>query len=272
IAFGSLAALLASIFGILGISISRTLGKQKEAQQALARSEYQHRQLLDDAPDSMIIHNLDEVLYVNATAVTLHGAESRDALIGLDPIELVPVDQRDAIARHRQETLSRGEINSTTLVGRRRLDGTVVETDTMGIPIDWDGQSCILIQSRDVTEQRAAQREIAEREAQLTAFMEHTRSLMFIKSLDGRLTMVNRQFEEFHNIAAENAIHGDAFNRAQGPLIDQYKREDEQVISSGVAQSTERSILRSDGKQRMMRYEKFPIKDSHGLVVSVGCI
>lgn len=272
LAFGALVALLVSIFGILGFSISRTLRKQREAQDALASSERQHRLLLDDAPDSMVIHNLKEVLYANAAAGALHGAASRDELIGLDPIELVPEDKRAAVAEHRRMALSQGEIRTTESVGRRRRDGGVVETDSMGIPIDWDGQPCILIQSRDMTHERATQREIAEREAQLTAFMEHTRSLMFIKSLDGRMTMVNRQFEEFYATTAARVIGGEAFGRKDQVLTRHYKSEDEAVVTSGKAQSSEIMIVRADGAQRMMRYEKFPIRDTGGRVVSLGCV
>lgn len=272
IAFGALAALLASIFGILGFSISRMLRKQREAQRALAFSERQHRQLLDDAPDSMIIHNLSEVLYVNAAAVTLHGATSRDELIGLDPIELVPEDNRSLVAKHRQKALAKGEIQTTTLMGRRRIDGKIVQTDTMGIPIEWDGQSCLLIQSRDVSEQKAAQRDIAEREAQLTAFMENTRSLMFIKSLDGALLMVNRQFEQFYDKSADEAIGSEIFGEENDHLIQQYSAEEERVAKSGKIESAETLIVRADGVSRMMRYEKFPIKDADGCVTSIGCV
>jgi PAS domain S-box-containing protein len=161
-AFGALTTLLAPIFGVVGFSISRTLQKHRNAQQALALSKRQHRQLLDDAPDSMVIHNLDKVIYVNEAAVALHGAGSKEDLLGIDPIELVPEEKRAEVADHRRKAITRGEIRTSEMLGRRRLDGQVVETDTIGIPINWDGQPCILIQSGDMIAQRTAQREIAE--------------------------------------------------------------------------------------------------------------
>ncbi|CAN0248779.1 unnamed protein product, partial [Discosporangium mesarthrocarpum] len=235
-------------------------------------SERQHRRLLDDAPDSVVIHNFDKVLYVNGAAVDLHGASAPGDLIGLDPIELVPEDNRQAVREHRRIATSRGEIRKTERMGRRRLDGQVVETDSLGIPIEWDGQTCILVQSRDMTGERAAQRDIAEREAQLTAFMEHTRSLMFIKSLDGRLLMINRQFEEFYGTTAAKVIGQEFFDKVDIDLAQNYKAEEELIATSGKAQSIETSIIRADGARRMMRYEKFPIRDINGRVVSIGCV
>ena len=271
-AFGALATLLASIFGILGFSISRTLQKHRNAQQALALSERQHRQLLDGAPDSMVIHNQREVLYVNDAAVTLHGASSKEDLLGIDPIELAPEEQRTVILEYRRKALAEGRIQTTEMLGRRQLDGNIIETDSMGIPIEWDGQPCILIQSRDMTAQRTAQREIAEREAQLTAFMENTRSVIFIKSLDGRMILVNTGFEEFYNTQASVVIGSPAFDPTNTHLFEQRLQEDEEVLNSGKAVASEALTIRADGAERMMRNEKFPIKDSVGRIVSIGSI
>ena len=272
IAFGTLAALLASIFGILGFSISRTLRKQRNAQQALAQSARQHRRILDEAPDSIVIHNMHEVLYVNEAAVTLHGASSREQLIGIDPTELVPEERRSEVAEYRRKTITHGRTRRSEKLGRRRLDGEVIETDSTGILIEWDEQPCILIQSRDMTVQRAAQREIAEREARLTAFLEHTRAMIFIKSLDGRMLLVNRQFEEFYGVTAAAVLGGEAYYPNNDHRTEQRAREDARVAITGKAESAEALIIRSDGVERMMRYEKFPIKDSAGKVVSIACI
>lgn len=271
-AFGALAALLAAIFGILGYSISRTLGKQREAQQALALSERQHRRLLDDAPDSMVIHNLSEVLYVNAAAVALHGAASREELIGLNPIELVPEDKRAAVAEHRRMALSRGEIRTTESVGRRRMDGQVVETDSMGIPIDWDGQSCILIQSRDVTAQRADQRDIAEREAQVRAFMENTRSGMFIKDLSSRIVLMNRSCEEFYGVDRNDVLGMSSGKWLPAELAEEFDGRDHEVLSGGKALSYESVMSDVAGAERVIRQDLFPICKADGEILGIGGI
>jgi PAS domain S-box-containing protein len=271
-AFGALVALLASIFGILGFSISRTLHKQREAQQALALSERQHRQLLDDAPDSMVIHNLKEVLYVNAAAVALHDAASRDELIGRDPMELVPEDKRGAVAEHRRMALSRGELQTTELVGRRRLDGEIVETDSMGIPIDWDGQSCILIQSRDVTSQRAAQRDIAEREAQVRAFMENNRSGMFIKDLSSRIVLVNRSYEDFHGIDRSEILGKSPDSYLSTESAEKFKRRDREIIAGRKAIAYETILNDASGAERVIREDLFPISKPNGEILGVGGI
>jgi len=165
LAFAALVGLLAAVMATLGFVAARTLRHHKAAKEELTRNVRQHRRLLDEAPDSIVIHNLKQVLYANTVAAALHGASSPDDLIGIDPTKLVPDDQNDKVRDHRHKALREGKIMRTESVGRRRLYESVVETDTMGIPIEWNGDPCILIQSRDMSKRRAHQRQTAEREA-----------------------------------------------------------------------------------------------------------
>lgn len=284
LAFAALAALLASIFGILGFSILRTLSKQHEAQTALALSERQHRQLLDDAPDSMVIHNQREVLYVNEAAVTFHGASSKEELVGIDPIELTPEDKRALVLEYRRRALTEGRIQTTEILGRRRLDGSIIETDSMGIPIEWDGQACILIQSRDMTAQRAAQRELAEREAQarrsqavaenvqsqLSAFLDNSPSGMYLKDRDRKLLMINRAFEDFYNVRADNLIGKTLSEWRPGPLAEDIDTLEMLVLRNGETMDMEARIPNADGDPRDIVISKFPIFAPNGDIVGIG--
>ena len=272
LAFAALAGLLAAVMAILGYVVARTLRRHKSVRQELTRNIRQHRQLLDEAPDSMVIHNMKRVLYANMAAATLHGAASPDDLVGMDPAELIPNDKNDLVRQHRQRAIREGEVMRTESVGRRRLDGSVVETDTMALSIDWDGERCILIQSRDMTQHRIHQRQIAEREAQLSAFMEHSQSMMFIKDLDNRMVIANRRHEEFHGIRNEDIIGESCNDWLQPDIAGQSLRHDRQVIESRTPSTVEMVVPRADGEFRTMQEEKFPILNAKGRVVGLGCV
>lgn len=272
LAFCALISLLAAVMGTLGFVAVRTLQKQREAQRELTRNIRQHRRLLDEAPDSMVIHNTKSVLYANMAAAILHGADSPDDLIGIDPGSLIPDGKNDLIRRHRQAALHRGEIVKTESVGRRRLDGSVVETDTMGIPIEWNGEACILIQSRDISERRTQQLRIAEREAQLSAFMEHTQSIMFIKSVDNTMLMVNRKYEEFHGLAFDDIKGKSNVDWVDPATLSRFAAHDQDVLDTGRSASVEMRIPRADGELRTMKEDKFPILDDRGRMVGLGCV
>jgi two-component system, sensor histidine kinase and response regulator len=271
-AFSALICLLAAFMGTLGFVAARTLQKQKAAQQELTRNIRQHRRLLDEAPDSMVIHNMKRVVYANTAAAVLHGVASPDELIGIDPVTLVPDDKNDLVREHRLQALREGKIMRTESVGRRRLDGSVVETDSMGIPIEWNGESCILIQSRDMSERRTQQRQISEREAQLSAFMEHTQSMMFIKGLDNTMVMANRRYEDFHGVKFADVKGKTCKGWVDYEIAVQFAAHDRQVLASQEPSSTELLVPRSDGELRMMKEEKFPIRNANGEMVGLGCV
>tara|TARA_R110000868_G_scaffold70902_3_gene208171 strand:+ start:11443 stop:15720 length:4278 start_codon:yes stop_codon:yes gene_type:complete len=272
LAFGALAILLAAVMTILGFVVRRTLRRHKSVSRELNRNVHQHRRLLEEAPDSMVIHNTKQILYANAAAAALHGADSPEDLVGLNPDVLIPEHQDALIRKNRLKALRDGEVPSTETIGRRRLDGTVVQADTLGIPIEWNGESCLLIQSRDMTVTRAHQRRIAEREAQLSAFMENTQSVMFVKSLDGRLEMVNRKFEEFYGVSKRDVIGKKTEAWAEQSLVDQFVAEDRTIIATGTPESLEALLTRADGEKRTIRYEKFPIRDCDGAFAGIGCV
>ena len=272
IAFGALTVLLAAVFGILGASIFRTLKKHRSALDELARSERQYRLLFDGSPDSMVIHDQKTILYANDAAATLHGAGSRDALLGMDPMELVPPDKRAAVRENRRKAIARSEIRRSEALGRQRLDGSLVETESMGIPIEWDGRQCLLIQSRDTSVQRAAQREIAFREAQLSAFMENMQAMVFITDTDGRITLVNRRYEEFHGIEGEDVVGKTAHDWAPPEIADRFAEQDRAVLETGAPVSGEAVYPRPDGQTMVIRDDVFPIRDRDGDIIGLGGI
>ena len=267
IAFGALVGLLAAVFGILGLSIGRALKQQHDAQMNIIRSEREYRRLLDDAPDSMVIHDQKKILYANEAAAVLHGADSPDSMLGLDPMLLVPPDKQEAVRSNRRMALDKGEVRRTQSLGRRRLDGTTVETDSNGIPIEWDGKQCLLIQSRDMTEQRKAQREIAFREAQLSAFMENMQAMMFMTDAERRITLVNRRYEEFHGVRSEDIFGKTVEDWAAPEISEQYASQGEEVIESGIPMSWESSVTGKNGKTTVIRDDVFPIRDDSGTII-----
>lgn len=271
-AFFALIGLLAAVMGTLGFVAARTLRNQKAAQRELTRNVRQYRRLLDEAPDSMVIHNMKRILYANTAASALHGAAAPDDLIGINPIALVPDHMDAAVREYRREALLEAKIIKTESTGRKRLDGSLVEADSIGIPIEWDGESCILVQSRDMSEQRAQQRRVAEREAQLSAFMEHSQSMMFIKALDHTMVMANRRYEEFHGIEFDDVKGKICKGWVDPEIAVQFAAHERQVIESGKPSSAELLVPRSDGAQRMMKEEIFPILDASGEMSGLGCV
>jgi PAS domain S-box-containing protein len=125
--------------------------------------------------------------------------------------------------------------------------------------------------TRDLTERRAAEEELREREARLHAFTAHSPSAMFLKGIDGRYRFVNQRFLERHGLRREQVLgHADAelFPAQQARAL---SRDDADVIARRQATQYEESTSHG-GAERIALVSKFPVFTATGAVSGVGGI
>ncbi len=126
------------------------------------------RSIAENAPESLLVAQGFDApcLYANRRACELSGYTLSE-LMGIEPSQLVPIDERDRI-RQQLEMLLRGEdvpeACGTTL---RRKDGHVLPIEITEARILWRGNPAVLILIRDVSHDK---RREAELEAQADRF------------------------------------------------------------------------------------------------------
>ncbi|MFA5860546.1 MAG: ATP-binding protein [Candidatus Thermoplasmatota archaeon] len=122
-------------------------GARREAE-ALAK---QYRELIEHAPDLILIHVNGVIQYANKAAADMLHADSPKALVGTQATDLVTPEMRIAIA-DRVRRLTGGErlapIRVSLQVGGR--PGCLVEANSL--MTEWEGQPAMLTLGRDVTE------------------------------------------------------------------------------------------------------------------------
>lgn len=127
-----------------------------EKELALRESEGRYRSLVELSPDAVIVQQDGVIVYANAAALQLYGAESHAELQGKVVMELVPSDDRDAV-RQRFQAASTGiqaELRETRVV---RLDGSEVLVEATSGKIDWYGRVAVQTMLRNVTERKRAE-------------------------------------------------------------------------------------------------------------------
>jgi PAS domain S-box-containing protein len=127
--------------------------------QALQASEQRYRDLVELAPDAVLVHQDGRIVYANATAVCLYGAESFEQLRGRDMLELVHLDEREAV-RARVQLVQDGRIDPLHAFRHVRLDGQEVSVEATAAPVDWQGKRAVQTIIRDITARKRAEEEI----------------------------------------------------------------------------------------------------------------
>jgi PAS domain S-box-containing protein len=124
--FGLMSAVLIELNGEPHIiNITRDITERKRIEEALKESERKFRSYVEQAPDGIFVADGDGVYVdVNAAGCALTGY-SREELIGIPLMRLVPEESRDLARRHFRQTAETGQatmdIPSITKDGERRL-------------------------------------------------------------------------------------------------------------------------------------------------------
>ena len=124
---------------------------EREAHNALLRSEANYRRLVHASPDAIGVHDGVRYLYVNPAFVRLFGAKSESEIIGREIVSLIHPAYLP-IVRERHERLARGESIPPIRQPVMRFDDGYAEAEVTAIPIEYNGIKAIQVVARDVTE------------------------------------------------------------------------------------------------------------------------
>lgn len=136
--------------------VTRDITEKLEASKRLEESQTRYRTLIDASPDAIRVHIDGAIVFANAAAAKLFGADSADALLGMKSDAFFHSDDKPEL-RDMRAALHKRESNEWYETRRVRLDGSVVEVEVAGLPIDWNGHKADLIINRDITGRREAE-------------------------------------------------------------------------------------------------------------------
>jgi|GEM_PF-486260 len=128
--------------------------ERKRAELALAKSEARLRQLVDAAPDAIIIQSRGRFAYLNPAAVRLFGAASAEELLGDDIVPHMHPDSREVV-RERIRLANEERVSLPNLeLAYLRQDGTSVPVEAVAVSFEYQGAPGSLVFARDISERR----------------------------------------------------------------------------------------------------------------------
>jgi diguanylate cyclase (GGDEF)-like protein/PAS domain S-box-containing protein len=164
--------------------------------------EVWYRELVNLAPDAIIVHVRGTVVFANPAAVKMMGAQSADEVLGKSVMQMVAPGSREAVSR-RMADFTESE-TPVPLVEEEfvRLDGSVFDVETVGGAVTYDGQSAMLVIVRDVTRRRSAERQ-AHR---LRVAVDASREAIFMTDREGVITFLNPEFTRMYGYTADEVV------------------------------------------------------------------
>jgi PAS domain S-box-containing protein len=186
----------------------------KKIEQALHESEARYRDLIDAAPDAILVHRDGKVLYANLAALELYGAASFEQLASHNILDLIhPDDLKGAIKRF-EEAMS-GQKLPIRAARIFDLKGKEIPIEVVITPIEYQGSKAIQAILRNISERKQAEDKLRQSEEQYrTLFSSMTEGFALHEiicnekgePIDYRFLDVNPAFERLTGLNRENVI------------------------------------------------------------------
>ena len=125
-------------------------------EQLLKESEKQYRGLVENSPDAVLIHNQNEIVYINDVALKLYGCDRRENILGRALSEFVHPSSQKKSAEHLAPIYNARQITVLPMSEQRhvRVDGSVFDAEILTSSIFFDGQYQAQTIVRDISRRK----------------------------------------------------------------------------------------------------------------------
>lgn len=153
--------------------------RQIDNARRLRESELRYRTLVEQGPVGIIVHQEGTVVYANAEAMRMAGAESEDQLVGQPIVRFVHPDDRDMVRARIEETLRTGTPVPAAEERLLRVDGSVFHALVTNSIIPYNGGPAVLVTGRDITTLKHTSHRLQESEERFRRLVEGAQDVVY---------------------------------------------------------------------------------------------
>jgi PAS domain S-box-containing protein len=260
------------------VAVYTDITQLKLREEALAESERRYREMLEAIPDAMTVHLDGQLVFVNAAAVRLFGAESAEQLVGTDSYDLVPPELLELQRERREKVLSERGTLPAVEQKRLRLGGGTVDVETASSFILWEGKPAVVGVLRDITARKEAEKALAKTARRLSAVTDHIPGAIYemIRSPAGTISFSYIS----SGVRAVTGWEPDELLDNSAPFIDailpgvraEYQRLLQQSAAEMSPLDAEIPVAGPDGTPLWLQSKGYPRKRSDGSVAWDGIL
>jgi PAS domain S-box-containing protein len=193
-----------------GIIVRRGVIQDITERKELAReSEQRYLSLVDRLPIGIVVHKQGKLVFANSQAYQILGCKKTDELIGTDVLNFVHPDYHQRLARRMKEPA--GLLAPMVEQQYIRMDGKVIDVETMSSPFTFQGEPCMQVIFRDITERKQTEERIKKNETLLAQLFQNIPMAVVLLNELGKVEQVNKGFEEMFGFTLDE-LKGKSIN------------------------------------------------------------
>mgnify|MGYP000170865313 CR=1 FL=1 len=259
--------------------LNKNMRLRKDATDNLALSESKYRSLIENSGVVMYTTSLNGILtFITNKAFQLTGFSMQE-LIGMHFSEFIDADWMEKVKREYKNQL-KNNIEETLLefcIRTKYGDLKWVEQSAVlimenGLPV---GFQCII---KDISQKKEMEEvlkkyeiELVQNQDRLQSILDNATSLIYIKDLDGKYLLINKQFKKVLNVNDNMVIGKTDFDFTEHEQAKRYKDTDEQVIKTCRPVEFEEVIETPDGIHNIL-IVKFPLLNAQDKIYGISGI
>jgi PAS domain S-box-containing protein len=238
---------------------------RRKAEEALRASEERWRNLFENSSAGIALVTPDGRYIAANLALQKMLGYSGEELQNLSALEFTHQEDRAATEAILTES-AEGQRRDHRIEKRyRRKDDSVVWADLSSTLVPATGSTAAFFATVvvDITERKRAEQELRESEQRLQDIVDNTTAVVFVKDLDLRYLLVNREYERRHRVQRDQIRGRTDFDILPHDVAEALRENDRQVIEAGVPIQFEETVPSGDG-ERVYVSSKFLLRNRTG--------
>ncbi|MGE5138012.1 MAG: GAF domain-containing protein, partial [Rudaea sp.] len=151
---GALRVLLDLVSGLVGFTSQVAVSPPRARLTPLLELPGPFREIVEGAPDAIIVHVQGRYVYANRAAVRLFGARDAADLLGTLLIDRVHPDDREFARDRIRQSQSGGELPPVTDLRLLRMDGTTVDVEVRASRFLWNDRPAVQEVIREISDRK----------------------------------------------------------------------------------------------------------------------
>ena len=182
--------------------------QRKEAQEALMQGERNYKRLFENTLEGLEVVDGEtgKIVLANPVCAKIFGFASPADMIGTDPLEYVPVEDRERVAAMFTDSMIRDDLHRVEELRAVTKDGREIRISAIGVKTEFQGRLAGLVSIKDITDQRQAEERISKSEADLQVVFDGVLDGIVLFDETGKVIRVNKRVLDVSGFAEREVV------------------------------------------------------------------